>query len=338
MKLAIAITQLNEHELLRANILYHKYFGVEEFFIFSDDPEDKTSATVMDIPGVTAWTSVKPDNLSFKLRSHSAMAAIIKQYEKHHAARQMLNVMFAFERARDRDCDWLLSMDADEFICPNLAHAKAGALTELFEHQRPEVETILFRPLEILPAGRLSESIFQRDHIFLNEFIPEGNGFRPVRRIKRDFPDPIRGGKYSYLGYIGHMQARSAIRTNWDVMPNSVHYFKASSGAKLVQHEVGWSLHFYCYSFADFIKKFRNFRSIPDKHMTGSPYKWIMQGLFREMVNSGSFSLDYLRDYYEKYLVPTAEDITVWNKEIPGSVITVNAARQVFEKIDLQFQ
>jgi hypothetical protein len=332
MKLAMVLTQLNEHELLRANILYHKYLGVEEFFVFSDDPEDKTSATIMDIPGVTALISVKPDNLSLEQRSHSMMAAIITNREKFNTARQMLNVMFALERARDRDCDWLLSMDTDEFICPNLVHATAGALTELFEHQPPEADTLLFRPLEILPSGRLSESIFQRDHIFLNEFIPEGNSFRPVRRIKRSFPDPIRGGQYSYLGYIGHMQARSAIRTTRDVMPNSVHYFKASSGAKLVQREMGWSLHFNCYSFADFIKKYRNFRTYPDRWLTGSPYPWYMQGLFREMVNCGNFSLDYLRDYYEKYLVPTAEDITDWNKEVPGSIITVKAARQVFEK------
>jgi hypothetical protein len=243
--------------------------------------------------------------------------------------------MFALEWAHTRGCDWLLSMDTDEFICPNLTHATANGLMTLFEQQATEVETIIFRPLEILPAGKQSQSVFLRDLIFLNEFLPEGDSFRPVRRIQRYFPDPIRGGMYSYLGYLGHVQARSAIRTGLDVMPNSVHYFVASSGAKLVQREIGWTLHFYCYSFSDFIKKFQNFKSLPDRFVTGAPYPWVMQGLLREMVNSGKFSLDYLNDYYEKYLVPTEENIAAWIKEIPGSIVTVSAVRQVFEKIAL---
>jgi hypothetical protein len=334
MKLAMVITQLNEHELLRANILYHKYLGVEEFIIFSDGPDDRTLATIMDIPGVTTLPCVTPGDLRFKLQSHPLMTTIIEQHASHICARQMINVMFALEWARDRDCDWLLSMDADEFICPNLTHAKAGSLLELFANQPPEVEIMLFRPFEILPAGKLSQSIFLRDLIFLNEFLPEGNGFRYVRRIQRNFPDPIRGTRHAYLGYLGHNQARSAIRTNLDVLPNSVHYFTHLSGAKLVRREMGWSLHFYCHSFADFIKKFRNFKSMPDRFVTGAPYPWVMQGLLREMVNSGKFSLDYLNDYYEKYLVPTEENIAAWIKEIPESVITVSAVRQVFEKLN----
>ena len=335
MKLAMVITQLNEHELLRANILYHKYLGVEEFAIFSDGPDDRTLATIMDIPGVTAFPSVTPEELPFKLRSHKAMEAVIAQHVSHVCARQMINVMFALEWARARGCDWLLSMDADEFICLNLTHATANGLTTLFEQQPPEIETILFRPLEILPAGKLSESVFQRDLVFLNEFLPDGAIFRPVRRIQRDFPDPIRGGTHSYLGYLGHVEARSAIRTSLDVLPNSVHYFKDLSGAKLVQREMGWSLHFYCYSFTDFIKKFRNFKSLPDRFVSGAPVEWAMQGLFREMVNNGSFSLDYLNDYYEKYLVPTADQIAEWIKETPGAVVTVSAVKEVFENIEL---
>jgi hypothetical protein len=335
MKLAIAITQLNELELLRANILYHKYLGVEEFLIFSDGSDDETLASVIDIPGVTVLSSVTPEDLPVKLLLHSAMTAAIAQHASHVCARQMVNVMFALEWARARGCDWLLSMDADEFICPNLVHVTDGALTQLFEHEPPEVETLLFRPLEILPAGKLSGSVFLRDHIFLNEFLLDGDSFRSVRRIRREFPDPILGGTHFHLGYLGHVQARSAVRTSLDVMPNSVHYFKASSGAQLVQREIGWSLHFYCYSFTDFIKKFRNFKSLPDRFISGAPYEWVMQGLFREMVNSDRFDLDYLSDYYEKYLIPSDENISAWNKEIPGAVITVCAVREVFEQIKL---
>jgi len=334
VKIAVVITQLNEHELLRANILYHKYLGVEEFIIFPDNPDDGTSASIIDIPGVTLLPCFSPSELPKELRLHSGMKIIIEQHQHHICARQMVNAMLALEIARASGCDWLLSMDADEFICTNLIEGKAGELQELFEQQPDEIETLLFRPLEILPMDCQTKSIFQENHIFLNEFIHEGESFRSVRRIRRDFPDPIRGGVHSYFGYLGHNQARSAVRTSLAVLPNSVHYFKALSGEKLVSREIGWSLHLFCYSFNDFIKKFSNFRTEPDRYIVGGLVPWYMKRLFCEMVNGGAFTLSNLNDYYKNNLIVTDDKIEKWKIEVPGSIVSVDSLKKALRSVN----
>ena len=52
MKIGIATTVKNEEALLRYNLLYHHYLGVDKFFIFSDGSTDKTIESVEDLPFV----------------------------------------------------------------------------------------------------------------------------------------------------------------------------------------------------------------------------------------------------------------------------------------------
>jgi|GEM_PF-1661787 len=331
-KIAIVITELNEHELLRNNILYHRYLGVKEFIIFADDPKDGSLESIKDIPGITTLPSIHPDNLPPELRVHPKMAKIIKQYSSHHCARQMINSMYAYIWASNIGCDWLLSMDTDEFICPNLNDIKPNAIADLFNCQPQKVETLLFRPLEIIPSSCASRTVFNRDLLFLNEFIPVKKGFKSLRRIQRYFSDPILGKKHAHKGYLGHVDARSAIRLKLDIVPCSTHYFIAASGAKLVQREIGWSLHFYCYSFEDFLKKFKNFRTLPDQWVSGAAIEW-PYGMFRDMVNGGNMNIDDLRRYYETYMVPNAKNIDEWTAAFPGAVVSVSTVRKVFERI-----
>lgn len=46
--IAMVITAKNERVLLRQNILFHRYLGIEKFYVFLDNSTDDTCETVTD--------------------------------------------------------------------------------------------------------------------------------------------------------------------------------------------------------------------------------------------------------------------------------------------------
>jgi len=167
MKIAMVMTVKNEAELLRLNILYHRYAGVERFFVFQDDPTDDSLYSISDLEGVTTFPSVSGDEITAKLRLHPEMAHISSSLSVHHCARQMANSFGALEAARRDGFDWVLSLDPDELVCTNLEGMAPGALHEFSATVPDECATVRFLPLEVAqegtPTGTMSSSMDRKD-------------------------------------------------------------------------------------------------------------------------------------------------------------------------------
>ncbi len=58
--LSMVITVKNERALLRDNLLYHHFVGVDHFYVYSDGGTDGTIESVCDLPYVMTADSVPP--------------------------------------------------------------------------------------------------------------------------------------------------------------------------------------------------------------------------------------------------------------------------------------
>ena len=122
---ALAITVKNERDLIRANVLYHRYLGVQLFYVFLDNTTDDTRDTVSDLDCVAVSHSMTGDRFLESRERRQACADSVRLREtidksaEHHDARQVLNTYVAWEQARDAGVEWLVSLDADELVWPD---------------------------------------------------------------------------------------------------------------------------------------------------------------------------------------------------------------------------
>ena len=128
MKIALVITIKNERKLLRNNLEFHHKLGVDLVFIFLDGTEDETEKTIDDLPYVRVASSVSLDCFQGFAELHE----LVINSEEHHTARQMLNMVYAKELAQKEGFDWLIAIDADELICPDISIVKLDQLKSFF--------------------------------------------------------------------------------------------------------------------------------------------------------------------------------------------------------------
>ena len=118
------MTVKNENELLRNNILYHNFIGVSSFYIFNDNPDHKLEEVFKDLDYVKIFPVVAKKDFE----NIPECRLFINKYYEHLAARQSLNVMKALELAYNDGSSWLISIDADELICPDRESAERDNL------------------------------------------------------------------------------------------------------------------------------------------------------------------------------------------------------------------
>lgn len=326
MRLALIVTVKNERDLLRGNLLYHAYLGVEHFFVFSDDTTDDTLETIGDLPFVEIAPSVKPE----RYRHRPELAAYVAQAEQHHTARQNLNTFAAMEMARAQGFDWLIALDADELICLDLDNSSSGLLNDFFAGIPEEIESVRFPTLEVV-ARQLDY-----EHVFTEEILFKQQGVKFEHPIFNPYLQEIHIVK----GFFGQTMGKSALRLTVEAKPKTTHHFVSLDDENLKVMKAGYLLHYNCYSFYDFMKKYKNFKHQPDTWLSGNKIDF-QRRLWRNMVNDSRFSEDDMRIYYEKWMLFPEEEVEKlkqnrkWFGLMPQrpAIIEVTAVQKAFAQI-----
>ena len=325
MTVALVTTVRDEEALLRHNLRYHHYLGVDLCLVYSDGSTDGTLASVASLPFVRAFESLGAGAAA----GRPELARAAAHLDSHTTARQVVNTADAMDRARAAGCTWLLALDADELACPDLDRAEPGALRALLEGMPAEVECVRLPTLEVV----------QRDLLFGNVFAEETLFKRAAAPIWRRVRDPFRGGAVTVRGFYGHTRGKSAVRLAADAAPRTVHSFTRRDGEALATATAGHLLHYYCPDFPSFVAKFRRFRDHPDTHLWNEPVEPVKR-LWRDVVNHPGFTEGELQAYYRQWVAFGERRVRrlrrpSWVRVIPRrpAVVEVTAPRQVFEAL-----
>ena len=179
---AVVATVHEPPALVQAFVAWHLQQGASEVFIYCDDPLDPVASSFAHLYQV----SVDPCDAAHWSRLHKARPP-------RHEVRQVYNARDAFERSH---ADWLLHIDADEFVWS--AQPVEDHLTEV----DVEADACIIPVAERIHLGGISEtSIFD-------------GGFR---RPFRDAPAKglrLFGPEFAltYRGLTGHAQGKAFVR------------------------------------------------------------------------------------------------------------------------------
>lgn len=280
------MTVRDERPLLRANLLFHRHLGVERVYLFDDGSSDGTPESVAPLAFVSLRTSVSPDRFRDRETDPTFLRA-----DTWATVRQRLNAWAALEEARDDGLDWLLHVDADELVCPDLRHAPAGQLHEFLAEVPDAVAQVRFRTLEAVQRRVEYGDVFLEETLFK---LPEA-------RIRRRIRDPLRGRDIRVEGFYGHRSGKSAVRTGVPARPRSPHVFMAPDGGPLKSRWAGQHLHYYACGASAFATKFRRLRGHPDTWASGAPLE-PQQRVWRDLANAAGFGDAELLGYYDSHV------------------------------------
>ena len=289
--LALCMTVKNEEKLLAQNLRYHRAAGVDAFYIFDDGSTDGTVASVRSMPDVTISSSVDPA----LFLDHPDFSRVVARAHELITARQVLNSHTAFQHAKAAGHQWMISLDADELLYLEDGRGIEGSLTRFFNTVRPEIDTILFKPAELIPCRMEAKNPFAENSFF--HTIPRRNG--------REIHDPYSDKPQSINSFIGHAMGKSAARIRDHILHKTVHTFTSSDGRELNRFEARWLLHYNIHSFGNFIQKYQRFHGHPETYLTGAKIE-IPRSLWIRMVNDSHFDRDFLLDYYQRWVASDA--------------------------------
>ena len=69
-RIALVTTVKNERDLLRLNLQYHHFLGVEQFYVFTDKPTDDTVETISELSYVWVGESVLDGRYDHEQHDH----------------------------------------------------------------------------------------------------------------------------------------------------------------------------------------------------------------------------------------------------------------------------
>ncbi|MEX1364984.1 MAG: glycosyltransferase family 2 protein [Nannocystaceae bacterium] len=337
VRIALATTAKNEADILRFNLQYHRELGIERCFVFLDGTTDATRSTIEDLPHVELRDSVAPRELGRPLRERPELAHIMRVHRSHHCARQMLNALWAIQRARALGFDWLVSIDADELLCPRLDEASPDALPRLLAGVEDGVDQLQFLPLEIAQSPLpMAGSVFAHAERFSCMFHRAEDGSFAVSSAphERRVLDPATMETRLIKGYLGHREGKAAVRLSRpDLFPSSVHGFRGRQCSPLRQQCVGWLLHYNMFSPERFIRKHRAFAAHPDHFvLNDAPISWQLR-VWRDFVNDPDISEDEMREYFRRWIAIPEREIERSMSTRPPRFLTVSAVSRVYSKL-----
>ena len=325
VSVALVTTIRNEQALLRNNILYHRYLGVERVYVFWDETTDCTLETVSDLDYVSIFPSARTPE-SKQLESIQRLAA---QGRTHSDARQCLNMYKAQTMAQKEGLDWLVALDPDELLSLRSAPVQPGCLAEQFARLPTNVNCAHFPPVEVVPRRKRYENVFAEEHLFA--LPPEmlrtldGGGFA------RWISDPYEGERFS-VGFLSHRAGKRAIRTSPGRLPTPVspHGWMGENMRTVV---MGRLLHYFCYSAEDFINKFRNYRDRAPTFLTGQPLKR-HKALWQRFINDSASDDETIRQYFFDNILLSDLAAEQARNRFPETFVEIQDARQVFRELE----
>jgi|TARA_R110002020_G_scaffold63136_3_gene168440 hypothetical protein len=331
MKIAFVLTVKNESRLLRNNLRYHQAIGAAHIFVYFDGSTDDGKDTIKDLAYVTILESVaakKFEHLPF-------LEKFTSQAIEHHTARQCLNTYDAKLRALEKGCDWLISIDADELVCPNFdAHQ---SLNEFFGGIDQAVSVIRFYTFEAIQRKQQYENVFAEETLFKTTHTYKSK----FQKIWKTLEDPFEKRPFKTSYWYGHHLGKAAIRTSSHVIPKNVHAYQRVDGSNPRKLQKGNVLHYHAYDSDDFLKKFTNFSKHPDVFLSGNKVK-PLKLLLRNIVNSKELCQEYKEKYYKNYLMFTEREVVklkknrylFFLKRNKAPLRTIMVPNQIFKRLN----
>jgi Glycosyl transferase family 2 len=287
--IALVMTVRDEVDLLRTNLGYHRFLGVDLMYVYDDGSSDGTPESIGDLDSAEVLSSVDPRKFS----GRSELAMMAAAAPTLLTARQTLNTVDAMERARAAGAEWLISIDADELVATHLINEEPGQLAIALGKVPAQTESVIFPTLEMVQRRAAYDHVMAQETLFKRA---------DARRLSRDVWDPFLGKVRRLPLVYGHLVGKSALRLRVDAVPYSVHRFRHVSGRRLSEAVVGHLLHYYCVDENAFIRKFRLMRDEPDVFLHGEQVP-AQKRLWRDVVNRSGLSDDELREYFCRWVM-----------------------------------
>ncbi|MAM27962.1 MAG: hypothetical protein CMC13_02975 [Flavobacteriaceae bacterium] len=292
MKIALVLTVKNEARLLRNNLLYHRAIGAAHIFVYFDGTTDGGKASIQDLDFVAVRDSVAASTY----QQQPFLQKFTSQAGEHHTARQCLNTYDAQQRCAEKGIDWLISIDADELVCP--AINSQVSLAEFFQEIDTEVEVVYLQTKEALQRKSSYGNVFAEETLFKSVPTYESR----FKNIYKQFYNPFTEQKQRFSYWYGQTLGKGAIRIGRQVIPHNVHRYKKKDGSQPTTQKAGFVLHYHAYDAQDFIKKFTNFSEHPDTFLSGNAVE-SLKLLLRDVVNRSGMSETELQHYFENNLM-----------------------------------
>jgi hypothetical protein len=245
----------------RMFVNYHLNIGVDHMYLFFDDPIDPAADEVTRHARVT---SVRCDVDHWTTNGSPRPPSILE--------RQRVNARAALDLARRAGFDWIAHIDSDELLYAT------KPLNELLAEVSEDVHALKFPTMEGVVDRFEYDRVFEQISLFKVHPARLGGGLRidPDERIRlsRDAAEFRRRLRWArWLGcasisedaYVrGHVEGKSAVRTNADLRGLSCHDPIPASRDTLRASvaDGAWLLHFDCRGFASWKEKWRKLNSI----------------------------------------------------------------------------
>ena len=330
MRVALVLTVKNEARVLRNNLRYHRAIGAHHIFVYFDGTTDEGKATIQDLDYVTVQDSVA----AATYQQYAFLDKFTSQAAEHHTARQCLNTYDAQQQCAKMGIDWLISIDADELVCPNID--MQVSLPEFFGDIAKGVEVVYLQTKEVLQRKSSYGNVFAEETLFKS--VPTYQS--RLKNIYKQFYNPCTKEKQRFSYWYGQTMGKGAIRIGQGVIPHNVHRYKKEDGSTPRTRKVGFVLHYHAYDAQDFIKKFTNFSKHPDTFLSGNAVE-SLKLLLRDVVNKSGMSEAALERYFEAQLMFQESEVKQLQanrylgvlKRSPAPLTTIHSVAAVFKSI-----
>lgn len=172
---AAVMTVRNERDLLSANIAFHRFSGIDLFYIYLDDRQDNSASDIRHIHNIKVLNSTLPQWLT--QNEVEDANRLIGRYRTHHTARQIINCHDAIKRARADGASWLVSIDPDELILVDDKDIEFGTIAMKLNSLPCHVESVTFPTTEVIPTKICYANIFREANLFKSRY-GYGEGIR----------------------------------------------------------------------------------------------------------------------------------------------------------------
>ncbi len=238
-KVGMVLIVRDEARFLDAHLRYHRWLGVERVYCYEHRCMDRSGAIASAYPWVQR----------ILLEGHCPRReAYISELHRH-----CMND--ALMRARRDHIDWLLIIDADEFVVP-ADRPRAGGLPAILRQLPDAIIEARLRTREVVACAEFGEDNWYQNPFFA---IPERT------------PQPLAEG-VTWAGYLGHQQGQRLVRKDAPVQAYDSHRWTAAMPEipegmpryrPLPSVDIGWHAHYYLASPEHWLEKFTRHNDFP---------------------------------------------------------------------------
>jgi hypothetical protein len=288
--------------------------GFTHIFVFFDDPGDKDSDIIKIFSNVTAIPC--DEALHFQQKYMGQLYDQHAPYIQNTVmSRQILNLETGIQLALDMDMDWILHIDVDE-----LFYWSQGSVADYFSSIPPEVEQVMFSPLEGAPESFEMIDYFQEVTLFKQNF----------RFLKNQDLSPYFQTYPRKWYFLGYENGKSAARLKHNLLPAGVHSFQYGSGGEVYPATAFVQdpciLHYINCGFSFYQRKYNHRGAFDDKWWGKKPVQQTFSLASRDAFIAGDPGA--LEKLYREYVLFDKVDENQYLQEI-GILLRIDFPRRL---------